>query len=86
MKLREFYKTLTEFYGTPAGEILTGFGEAAAIIGAGLYGISRIDGSQITIGALTAFSLTHPAARIGDGIWDIYGNMKAKKQWNDARF
>jgi hypothetical protein len=81
MKLKEFYKT-------PAGEILAGLGEGAAITAAalGLYALTKNDGSQITIGVLATYLLTDPASRIGLGVSDIFDNTNGRKRWNDARF
>jgi len=72
----------------PAGEILAGLGEGVIIAGAalGVYALTKNYDTQLTIGALTAYSMTDPFARIGVGISDIVDNVKGKKSWNDQRF
>ena len=77
-----------EFLSSPTGEIVTGVVEGLAITGAalGAYELTKSYDTQLTIGALGAYCMTDPFARVFLGISDICDNMKGKKQWNDARF
>ena len=84
----KYLRKAMELYDTPAGKISTGVITGLGMLGAAAYAITTNDiETRIVVPILALFGeATYSVPRTIDGISEIRGNKKGKKQWDDASF